>query len=131
MALKAAAPTQQGKIRESGHVAATPSDPFPWGAIYNPDSPTMRLARQYRISGRVHRVGFRVFTQAAAAREGIHGWVRNAASGIVEVMAEGDADALERFERALRHGPPAARVDHVDVTDTGAGGRDTGFEVRE
>lgn len=91
----------------------------------------MRLGRQYRISGRVHRVGFRVFTQAAADREGIHGWVRNVPGGIVEVTAEGDAEALERFERAIRQGPPAARVDHVDVIDTGAGGRDTGFEVRQ
>jgi acylphosphatase len=29
------------------------------------------------ISGRVQGVGFRYFAQAAAARENIHGWVRN------------------------------------------------------
>jgi acylphosphatase len=91
----------------------------------------MRLGRHYRISGRVHGVGFRVYTQAVAVREGINGWVRNAPGGLVEIAAEGDSDALDRFERALRHGPPAARVDQVDVTDTGASGRDTGFEVRQ
>lgn len=91
----------------------------------------MRLGRRYVVSGRVQGVGFRFFAVRAAAIEGLHGWVRNTAGGAVEVQAEGDADALERFERALRHGPPAARVDGVDVTDTGAGGRDTGFEVRD
>ena len=91
----------------------------------------MVLGRRYLVTGRVQRVGFRAFTQTAALLEGIHGWVRNTPDGAVEVTAEGDADALTRFERRLWHGPPAARVDHVDVTDTGAGGRPTGFEVRE
>ncbi len=90
----------------------------------------MRLGRHYLVSGRVQGVGFRFFAFTAAAREGIHGWVRNTADGSVEVSAEGDVEALDRFERSLRHGPPGARVEHVDVTDVGAGGRDTGFEVR-
>lgn len=91
----------------------------------------MRLGRHYLVTGRVQRVGFRAFAQAAAVRDGIHGWVRNTPDGGVEVTAEGDAEALERFERRLWQGPPAARVDHVDTTDMGAGGRSTGFEVRE
>jgi acylphosphatase len=90
----------------------------------------MRLARRYLISGRVQGVGFRFFTEAAAAREGLHGWVRNVADGRVEIAAEGDREALDRFERHIRHGPPGARVDHVDVTEEGASGRDTGFTIR-
>jgi acylphosphatase len=89
----------------------------------------MRVARRYIISGRVQGVGFRFFTEAAAMREGIDGWVRNLPDGRVEVAAEGDADAMDRFERAVRHGPPAARVDDIDVTEnvpTGA----TGFSSR-
>jgi acylphosphatase len=89
----------------------------------------MRVARRYIISGRVQGVGFRFFTEDAARREGIDGWVRNLPDGSVEVRAEGDAEAMERFERAVRHGPPAARVDDVDVTEnvpTGA----TGFTTR-
>jgi len=91
----------------------------------------MRLGRHYVVTGRVQRVGFRAFAQAAAMRDGIHGWVRNTPEGAVEVAAEGEAEALERFERRLWQGPPAARVEHVDVTDMGAGGRSPGFEVRE
>ena len=90
----------------------------------------MRLARRYVISGRVQGVGFRYFTQEAAAREGIHGWVRNVPDGRVEIEAEGDAEALERFDNRVRHGPPGARVERVDVTDGPAGHRHTGFTVR-
>ena len=90
----------------------------------------MRVARRYIISGRVQGVGFRYFAESAAAREGIHGWIRNRADGTVEASAEGDADAVDRFESKLRHGPPGARVEHVDVEDTVPSGRDAGFSVR-
>jgi acylphosphatase len=90
----------------------------------------MRVARRYIISGRVQGVGFRYFAEAAAAREGLHGWVRNLPDSRVEIAAEGDADALERFERHVRHGPPGARVDGVEWDSTLPDGRDTGFHVR-
>ena len=90
----------------------------------------MRVARRYRISGRVQGVGFRYFTQAAAARDNIHGWVRNLPDGCVEAAAEGDADALERFECALRHGPPGARVEALDIEHRVPDARDSGFTVR-
>lgn len=90
----------------------------------------MRVARRFLIGGRVQGVGFRYFTLAAADREGIHGWVRNLSDGRVEATAEGEADAVERFERAIRHGPPGARVDVVDVEDDIPSGRETGFSVR-
>jgi acylphosphatase len=89
----------------------------------------MRVARRYIISGRVQGVGFRFFTEAAAMREGIDGWVRNLPDGRVEVAAEGDAEAMDRFERAVRHGPPAARVDDVDVTENVPSGA-RGFSTR-
>ena len=90
----------------------------------------MRVARHFLISGRVQGVGFRYFTQAAAAREGVHGWVCNLPDGSVEAEAEGDADAIERFERALRHGPPGARVDEVEVEAGVPHGRAAGFSVK-
>ena len=90
----------------------------------------MLVARRFRIGGRVQGVGFRYFTEAAAAREGIAGWVRNSPDGGVEISAEGDAEALERFERSIRHGPPHARVDRVDVDDMIPTGQETGFTVK-
>jgi acylphosphatase len=90
----------------------------------------MRLARRYVIHGRVQGVGFRYFTQAAAVREGVAGWVRNTPDGSVEVSAEGDAEPLTRFEQRIRQGPPGARVDRVEVTGRPGGGRDTDFSIR-
>jgi acylphosphatase len=90
----------------------------------------MRLARRYRVSGRVQGVGFRFFVSEAADREGLHGWVRNLPDGAVEASAEGEREALERFEQRLRQGPRLSRVDHFDVTDVAATGHDTGFTIR-
>ena len=90
----------------------------------------MRVARRYIVSGRVQGVGFRYFTEGLAAREGLHGWVRNLPDGRVEIAAEGDAEALERFERHLRHGPPGARVEQVEIDNGLPDGRDSGFSVR-
>jgi acylphosphatase len=90
----------------------------------------MRLARRILVSGRVQGVGFRFFTQAAAIREGLHGWVRNLPDGRVEISAEGEAEALDRFEHAVRHGPRGARVEDVESVETGASGKESGFSIR-
>ena len=90
----------------------------------------MRVARRYIISGRVQGVGFRYFTEATAHREGVSGWVRNLPDRSVEVVAEGDADAVERFERAVRHGPPGARVDHVHVDRNYPVANETEFSIK-
>ena len=94
------------------------------------DVDRMRVARRYVISGRVQGVGFRFFTEESAAREGIHGWVRNAPDGSVEIEAEGETEALERFEHRIRHGPRGARVDRVDVTEGVVSQRTSGFSIR-
>ena len=82
------------------------------------------------IGGRVQGVGFRYFAQDAAAREGLDGWVRTRPDGSVEALAQGEADAVERFERSIRHGPPSARVEHVEVEHTVPDGRAAGFSIR-
>ena len=90
----------------------------------------MRVARRFLVSGRVQGVGFRYFTETAARREGVHGWVRNLPDGRVEAAAEGEAEAVERFERSLRQGPRGARVDQVEVDDDVPAGRESGFSIR-
>jgi len=90
----------------------------------------MVVARRYVIAGRVQGVGFRWFAHDAAAREGIHGWVRNRADGRVEVAAEGERESLDRFEAAVRRGPGAAQVEQFDVEDQVPTGRATGFHIR-
>ena len=90
----------------------------------------MRVARRYIISGRVQGVGFRYFTQAVAARCGVHGWVRNLPDGQLEISAEGEADALETFEGDVRHGPRGARIEAIEVDSASPDGRNTGFTIR-
>ena len=73
----------------------------------------MVVALRFLVSGRVQGVGFRYFTHTIAVREGVTGWVRNLHDGRVEALVEGDAAAVDRVERAIRTGPPGARVDSV------------------
>ena len=75
-------------------------------------------------------VGFRYFAQDAARREGLHGYVANQDDGSVEVKAEGEADALERFERTLRQGPSRSRVEHVVIDEVSPDQGNTGFLIR-
>jgi acylphosphatase len=90
----------------------------------------MRIVRRYLIGGRVQGVGFRDFVQSIAFRESIAGWVRNLDDGRVETAAAGDADAMERFDRAIRQGPAGARVDRVAVDDTFPMTSQAGFHIR-
>ena len=90
----------------------------------------MLIARHFVVKGRVQGVGFRMFTENAARHEGLGGWVSNRADGSVEILAEGDLEAVDRFERRIRRGPPAAHVDDVDVSEQAPSGRTFGFSVR-
>ncbi len=65
----------------------------------------------------MQRVGFRAFVANAARREGLRGFVRNLADGRVEAVGEGDREAVERFVRALRQGPPFSKVIDVIVEE--------------
>jgi len=78
----------------------------------------------------VQGVGFRYFALDAARREGLHGYVRNNDDGSVEAVAEGEAEAMERFERAIRRGPSRSRVEHVLVDEMTPAITDAGFEIR-
>jgi acylphosphatase len=90
----------------------------------------MLVARKILVSGRVQGVGFRWFAIERAALEGITGCVSNLPTGDVEVLAEGDAEAMDRFERALRQGPRGARVDDVEVDILTPTGRFATFTAR-
>jgi acylphosphatase len=90
----------------------------------------MIVARRFLIGGRVQGVGFRMFAEDAAVREGVHGYVRNTNDGRVEVLVEGDQEAVDRIELALRRGPAGARVQTFDVEPSAPSHRATGFTIR-
>ncbi len=90
----------------------------------------MIVARRFVIGGRVQGVGFRMFAQAAAVREGVHGYVQNLDDGRVEASVEGDQAAVDRVELALRRGPGGARVESFVVEPAAPTYRATGFFIR-
>ncbi len=77
----------------------------------------MAEAIHAHVVGIVQGVGFRYATQAQARKLGVVGWVRNCHDGSVEVYAEGNATQLSQFIAWLHHGPSAAVVERVQVTN--------------
>jgi acylphosphatase len=76
--------------------------------------------RHVVIRGRVQGVGYRAWTEDEALRHDLEGWVRNRRDGTVEAVFSGPDDVVEAMIAACRRGPPAARVEAVDVADAGA-----------
>jgi len=78
------------------------------------------------VTGRVQGVGFRWGTLEEAERLGLSGSVRNETDGSVRVEVEGDrSDELIEW---LRHGPPFAEVDTIELRDIPETG-ESGFKV--
>ena len=67
------------------------------------------------VRGRVQGVYFRASAQREARRLGLTGWVKNRADGAVEILAEGDEEAIKELTGWAHRGPGASRVDAVDV----------------
>ena len=72
------------------------------------------------VSGRVQGVGFRDWARNEARALGLEGWVRNRASGEVDVVLCGPAAAVEALCEKLWRGPPAAEVAGVELFEAGA-----------
>ena len=70
------------------------------------------------VHGRVQGVFFRQSAQDTAGDLGVAGWVRNRDDGSVEMVVEGEDDAVERMVAWAHEGPSHAQVTGVDVTDT-------------
>lgn len=68
---------------------------------------------RYLISGKVQGVFFRASTRFEAERLQITGYARNLPDGRVEVLACGEADAIDQLRSWLTRGPPQARVEGV------------------
>jgi acylphosphatase len=75
------------------------------------------LRKRFVVRGLVQGVFFRTTAADEARRLRITGRIWNRDDGAVECVAEGEADALERFRAWLAHGPRHARVERVDASD--------------
>jgi acylphosphatase len=88
------------------------------------------ICRHYYVTGRVQGVYFRGSTQRQAHSLGITGWVRNLSDGRVEVLACGDAVAIDRLEYWLRIGPQWANVTNIEISNEKSSVIPSSFEVR-
>jgi acylphosphatase len=89
----------------------------------------MRARFHVFVSGRVQGVAYRYFAQKWAGTLFLSGWVRNLADGRVEVLAEGEKEALERYAERLRDGPRLALVDDLDLRWEEPAGESGGFRI--
>jgi acylphosphatase len=65
------------------------------------------------VRGRVQGVGFRFAAYDEAKDLALAGWVRNLATGDVEIVAEGSRENLQMLAAWAHQGPPSARVTGV------------------
>lgn len=73
------------------------------------------FASRIILKGDVQMVGFRYYTVRIADRLGVRGYVRNLATGDVEIVAEADEIKMKEFIDMLKKGPPSADVREVEV----------------
>jgi len=87
------------------------------------------MRRRVRVRGIVQGVGFRPFVFRLATEMNLAGWVLNDSQGVL-AEAEGDAAALDEFERRLTaDAPPLSVVNAVESEPVPAAGGGA-FEVR-
>jgi len=80
-------------------------------------TPDRRVRRRLLVSGRVQGVFFRETCRRLAVASGVAGSARNLYDGRVEVVLEGDGDAVARMVEWCRSGPSRALVAGVEVID--------------
>ena len=89
----------------------------------------MPIRAHIRYAGRVQGVGFRATAAHVARRFAVTGTVRNLGDGRVELVVEGEADAVDRFLAAV-----AERMrGHIDAAHRSAAdatGEFDAFDVR-
>ncbi|MFW5965162.1 MAG: carbamoyltransferase HypF [Halodesulfurarchaeum sp.] len=78
--------------------------------------PPDRIRATIRVQGIVQGVGFRPFVYRRARAHELGGSVRNTGGAGVEIVLEGEAEAVEGFLSDLRESPPPlSRVESIDV----------------
>lgn len=89
-----------------------------------------KVRLQAIVHGRVQGVNFRYYTRLRAQELGVTGYVRNKWDRTVEVVAEGEREAVEKLLEFIEVGPRAAMVRRVDRQWQDPTGQFKYFEVR-
>ncbi|UPG84849.1 acylphosphatase [Luteibacter aegosomatis] len=87
-------------------------------------------AARFIVRGKVQGVFFRASTREMAVALGITGHARNLIDGSVEVLAYGEAKALDELDAWLHDGPPSATVEELFREEIGAHDAPSDFLVK-
>ncbi len=82
------------------------------------------------ISGIVQGVTFRAFSKRIAKKYGLFGFAENLADGRLYIRALGEEESLKKFTEEVKIGPPASRVDSVEVKWGEVKERYNDFEIK-
>lgn len=77
----------------------------------------MKNAAKLVVKGTVQGIFFRQFVKEHADNLKLRGFVRNLTSGDVEIIAEGESDAIKRLGEFVKKGPEHAQIRDVNVTE--------------
>lgn len=69
------------------------------------------------LKGTVQGVFFRNFVKEQADKLKINGFVRNLPNNVVEVVAEGDVDNVDKFYEICKTGPKHAKVREAKILE--------------
>ena len=81
------------------------------------------------IRGKVQGVFFRQALKVLAIKNNVCGWVRNLKDNHVEVLLEGDSNAVNLIVEWAHHGPANSRVDEIKFNNEEFKNEFTNFEV--
>lgn len=76
----------------------------------------MNKRMEVYFSGRVQGVGFRFTAEHIAKKFPVTGYVRNLSDGRVEVVAEGEEEALTGFLAAIKNSELAENISDAEVS---------------
>lgn len=108
--------------------APTGANPKKTSAQMSPVMTTIRV--HIYVSGRVQGVSYRRFVVREARALGVTGWAMNLPDRRVEVVAEGEENAVEELMRRLREGPALAIVRDMVVHREPPTGEHESFTIR-
>lgn len=77
----------------------------------------MKKAAKIIVKGTVQGVFFRQFVKGHADDLKLRGFCRNLDSGDVEIIVEGEKEAIERLARFVKEGPEHSQIRSVEVSE--------------
>jgi len=81
------------------------------------------------VTGQVQGVHFRRWASEQAHSLGLSGWVKNEKNGSVRAHFSGAAEAVGTMIERLRTGPPASKVDAVQLDESEPDSDNDGFRI--